>query len=72
MTCEPCSRRTGLYLLTCQGCLIRLLLSTPEGEHRKAMGAHVKRSVSPQAWDALLAAWSSRGLPASTPSGEAS
>jgi hypothetical protein len=50
--CEGCAKNSGLYLLTCTACCLRLIRSAPE-HLRKGMAFHVKRSVSAAQWEEI-------------------
>ena len=66
--CKGCNS-SGLYLLTCTACCLRLIESTPRGQHRAAMLEHLERSLTDDQKAALSSAWSSRSEPsaAATP-----
>jgi hypothetical protein len=58
--CQACEKRSGLYLLTCVSCSLRLVEKTPRGPVRTAMWAHLDRSLTHEQREALRSAWLSR------------
>lgn len=61
MSCELCEARSGIHVVTRTCCALRLLHATPRHGARKAMWHHLQRSLTPQQWEELRAAWRADG-----------
>lgn len=60
--CELCAKQSGHFDLSRLCCALRLLESTPPGDQRRAMAAHLAMTLSDEAWTALKGAAIDRGL----------
>lgn len=60
--CPHCERNSGVRVLTCIGCCLRLLRSAPAGEPRRAMYAHLRAYCTDEQLQNVVAAAQREGL----------